>query len=242
MRYSNVIFSVLFSLSVNAQTTQFLLESLHLNRSISITAFDTAPEVRDKPIVYLTDGQKMIENGSLNVIETLTRANKVPVAFYVFVSTIDEASGVDFRNEYFFCNENYRRFFEEELIPHIEESVFPLGRKRKSKERSLVGISFGGLNAAYFSATATSFQSYGILSPVTYPCQQELMKHIAFSKNKDLKIFLSTGTNDAERYLPPLKASYEGKGYQVKVHKTDGAHDFDNWNKQWEVVLAYLLK
>ncbi len=212
----------------------FVLDSQLLSEKISITTYGVSIDAINIPVVYMTDGRKMIENGTLNRIKELTKQGKIPNAYYVFVSTIDAVTNEDKRNTYFFCNDDYIRFFEEELIPHVEGSL-----SLKIKQRSLIGISFGGLSAAYFSGKTDLFQNYALLSPITYPCK-EALSSIAFSENEHLRIFISTGTNDAENYVEPLYQLYTSKGFRVKQIKTEGVHDFDNWNGQLEEVLNFL--
>lgn len=224
----------------NAQEDSVEISSRFLKRNISVFLYDSKPSVKDKPLIYITDGKKMMENGTLNVLQSLCETNKTSPAVYVFVSTIDPITNVDYRNEYFFCNYNYLLFFEQELIPKIEHELFPLSRKRYPKDRTLIGISFGGLNAAYFMAKSAMFKNYALLSPITYPCP-DLMKHLAFSTNKDLLVYLSTGTNDAENYIGPLKNLFENKGFQMKYQKTNGGHTFENWNGQLESALTFLI-
>jgi|GEM_PF-5693729 len=217
--------------------SHFTMESKILSETISITTYRNVVENGEGPILYFTDGQKMIDNGALDCIKKLTESKKIPGAHYVFISTVDPHTAVDKRNTYFFCNPDYLGFFEEELIPTVEGR---LSLRPNPNERSLIGISFGGLNAAYFSGKTDLFKNYGLLSPITYPCKEALAA-IAFSKNKDLRIFISTGTNDAESYVGPLYQLYTSKGYTVERMQTQGAHDFKNWNRQLETLISFLI-
>ncbi len=216
----------------------FIVDSKILSEKISVTTYGVTKQGENKAIVYITDGQKMIENGALKNIKKLTAQGKIPNARYVFVGTIDAETNVDKRTSYFFCNDDYLRFFEEELVPRVEGS---LSKKRTTIDRSLIGISFGGLNAAYFSAKTSLFQNYALLSPITYPCEK-VLSAIAFMENKDLTIFISTGKNDAESYVAPLKKLYISKNHTVRSISTDGGHDFENWNGQLEEVLQFLIR
>ncbi|GMN06459.1 hypothetical protein MTsPCn5_18480 [Croceitalea sp. MTPC5] len=220
----------------NDKLSSFTIDSDVLSESISITVYNAFSTDTVSDIIYITDGQKMIENGALDTIKALTKEEKIPKATYVFVSTIDARTKEDKRNTYFFCNADYIRFFEEELVPYIEAQL-----SLKAENRSLIGISFGGLNAAYFSGKTDLFQNYALLSPITYPCNDALIA-IAFSENKNLNILISTGKNDAENYVTPLTNLYKSKGYTVKNITTDGAHDFENWNHQLEEVLNFLIQ
>lgn len=228
---------LLLSACTYSQTEGLSLESPILGRMIEVSHYQVGPDSPSLPIVYMTDGQKMLDNGALKKIQELQEAQKIPAAHYVFVSTIDKQSQHDYRNEYFFCNEKYLHFFEEELIPHVESQ---LHRSFSPKQRSLIGISFGGLNAAYFSAHSDKFQNFGLLSPVTFPCKT-LSQTIVLSPRKPQAIFLSSGKNDAEKYVKTLEQLYLSKTKGMKVHYTQGGHNFKNWNGQWELILNHLL-
>lgn len=232
------IVSLFIYLSALSQEKIMIINSEHLSKKIKVVTYNTGVKTKKKPIVYITDGEKFINNGGLQKVQFLTEKEKIPAAHYVFVSTVDPKTKEDYRNYYFFNNPKYLDFFEYELIPRIET---PLLTYIKPEDRSLIGISFGGLNAAYFSAKSKKFKKFALLSPVTYPRNEELMKAISFSENKDLGIFLSTGTNDSENYFKELKAMYTSKNYHIKTIKTNGGHDFKNWNGQLTLVLTFLL-
>ena len=226
---------LLFPTYLMSQHQHMILQSEFLKKSIEIDMYRLGEEAKD--MVFLTDGKKLLDHGALPIFEKLTETGSIPPAYYVFVSTVDPETGEDHRNAYFFCNENYLHFFEEELISVVEEKI---KQSFSPNNRSLIGISFGGLNAAYFSAHSTAFKSYGLLSPITYP-RKEVFQDITFSTQTDLKIYLSTGKNDAESYVKHLSATYQQKGYQLNVVEAEGGHDFQNWNSQWEEVLGFLL-
>lgn len=227
-----------FWTSLGAQQQDWTsLHSEVLGLLVDVKIYGAGSNRSEKPIVYLTDGKKLLDNGAMDTILNLTRKGMIPQATYVLVSTINRASEKDLRNQFFFCNPDYLRFFETELIPFSEAKH---GGLRTPSERSLVGISFGGLNAAYFSARTDLFGNYALLSPVTYPCK-DVIADISFSAGKDLKIVLSTGRNDAERYVDELEGIYKSKGHKLSTIETNGQHDFENWNGQWEHVLGFLL-
>ncbi|RKN82541.1 hypothetical protein D7Z94_01455 [Ulvibacterium marinum] len=212
------------------------VDSKILSRSISVQINSLGPVSENSPFVYITDGRKMVESGTLDKLRELTGTHRIPAAHYVFVSSIDSRTGVDHRNEDFFCNPLYAQFFGEELVPLVESQMAVDSRP---KNRILIGISFGALNAAYFSGRTDLFSKYALLSPITYPCDA-FLKEIAFSTNKSLKIYISTGTNDAEAYIEPLKGLYLSKGYELRFIKTRGQHDFQNWNGQLETAIIFL--
>lgn len=203
-----------------------------LGRTVRYTVLQTGPDAEH--LIYLTDGQKLVENGFWAQIEELTRRKIVPPARYVLVSSID-ATGTDHRNDDFFCNAEFLRFFVEELLPTVEGDR-PVERSR----RSLVGVSFGGLNAAWFAAMDAPFGNYGLLSPITYPRREELSRRIVFGPQSGQRFFVSTGRYDAEKYVDQLLALYAGMEVETTVLRTEGGHDFTNWSAQLPDLLNFL--
>ncbi|HAS47197.1 MAG TPA: hypothetical protein DCS93_42335 [Microscillaceae bacterium] len=241
MRKLFIFLGLVFCIDMTyAQLDTSLILSKNLSRTVQTYTYKAGKVQAHSSIVYFTDGHKLIEAGFWKEIDRLTAQGKIPPAYYVFVSSLDpDNPATDFREEYFFCNQNYLDFFAQELIPTIEDK---LGVRFLAKNRGLVGVSFGGLNAAYFSAKSKDlFQNYALLSPITYP-GKKLMQHIAFSSNQNLRIFLSTGKLDAENYLVPLQQMYQSKGYTLAVLNTGGDHSFDNWRQQLEAVLTFVAR
>ena len=226
------------SMEVYAQLDTLVITSEQLSAPVRVFIHPGNEPAGDQPVLYFTDGEKLIANGGLTTLRKLLQKEEIPGANFVFVSTIDPVTGQDRREEYFICGEKYLHFFEEELIPAVESHI---RRDFSPEERAIAGFSFGGLNAAYFSAKSLMFRNFGLLSPITYPCEN-IMQEIAFSKNEGLKIFLSTGKFDAEEYVHSLQNIYRTKKYRLKVLSTTGGHDFQNWNAQLKSMINFLLK
>lgn len=238
MRHLLLVFFLLVCLSAKAQLDTVEINSQHLGRTIRSYIWQAPGQSGKTPHIYATDGQKMIDYQMLERIEQLTKRGDIPKATYILVSTKDPVSGHDLRNKFFFCNPNYLLFFEEELIPAVEAQ---LQVKARPEDRSLIGISFGAMNAAYFTASAQPlFRNYALLSPITYPCSS-LADLIVASPEVQQRVFLSTGKNDAEQYLRKLKNWFGNKGYELEILKTKGRHDFSNWNLQLRQVINFLL-
>lgn len=188
-----------------AQLDSLIIESQNLNQSVKVFIYNFETDDTPKKIVYLTDDEKLIQNGA----HQTNQQNKIQAAVYIFVSTLDvHDPSIDYRNDYFFCNPAYLTFFKAELIPivemYLEEQERHINTQFEANNRVLVGVSFGALNVAYFSAKSQNlFQNYALLSPITYPCRK-IMQEITFSQNENLNIFLSTGTLDAENYVEDL--------------------------------------
>lgn len=233
----SLVFLLFISCNFGAvEDTSKIIASEYLATNIEYFFHDANEKIVDKPIYYFTDGKKMMENGTLEQLIILENNKKIAPAYYVFVSTIDVETKEDKRNDYFFCNAAYLNFFEKELIPTVEQQ---LKHQIDQKDRGLIGISFGGLNAAFFASKSNLFQNYGLLSPITYPCPT-IATDIVFSKNEGLNLFISTGQLDAEKYTAPLTQLFQNKGHKVKFLQTGGGHDFENWNAQLETMLNFL--
>lgn len=226
---------VLFILSqsiVFGQLDTNWIYSKHLDDNIQyFTYLIGDSDVAIQRTVYVLDGKKMIDNGILETLDNITHTVAVK---YIFVSSMVEENGEtkDKREEYFTCNPSYLTFFEKELIPNVkDENTF-------IKNRMLLGASFGGMCAAYFAAESKAFTHYALLSPITYLCK-DLNTHIAFSENRELNIYASTGQNDAEVYLAPLINSFRAQQHKIFEVKTEGGHDFENWKGQLKKIVDF---
>ncbi|MEO1438170.1 MAG: alpha/beta hydrolase-fold protein, partial [Bacteroidota bacterium] len=183
-----------------------------------------------------TDGQEFLNRKVDLFLDSLTLSGNVPSAYYVFVGSTNLKSHTNERNKLFFCNADFLNFFENTLIPMVERQI---GQTFIPAQRGLLGISFGGLNAAYFAAKGHAFKRFGLLSPITYPCR-EINQSILFSDRSNLRLFISTGTNDAEQYTQELIPLFQSKGHTVQTLQTPGNHDFENWLEQLPKAIRFL--
>ena len=192
------------------------------------------------PVLFLTDGHGYIRRGKApRVLDRLINSDKIVPVVAVFVDSRDPDNlKVDRRNSEFFCNTNYLRFYREELIPTIERS-HPIGTDRES--RSVLGISFGGLNAACFGLLGyETFAGIGMHSPANYPVKNLLPAYEEAPK-LPLRIFLSTGSpNDNTAATRKFRNVLRDKGYDIKYVETDAGHNWGNWRTLIDDVLLYL--
>ncbi|MEM6723705.1 MAG: YqiA/YcfP family alpha/beta fold hydrolase [Bacteroidota bacterium] len=223
--------------NIENEPTRLVVESTHLNTQTEVWIHQLGDSPAPKPILYFTDGRKLVDQNYWDHLETLFLQGEIPSCYIVFVGSIDLTDQSDRRNEYFFCNPAYLDFFEQELIPKVEASI---SQVFQANDRALVGVSFGGLNAAWFSAKSNAFDNFALLSPITYPCP-DLLQSIIFSKNEGLSIYLSSGKNDAEQYMDPLSKIYEVKGYRQTTIYHEGRHDFGSWKAQLAPAIQFLF-
>ena len=103
------------------------------------------------PALFMTDGQNYLGRGHMDqVLDRETGKGSIRPVIAVFVDPRDpDDPETNRRRQQFLCNSEYFQFYVEELIPAIEAS-YPVIRDRTG--RTIMGVSFGGTNAACFGA------------------------------------------------------------------------------------------
>ena len=194
------------------------------------------------PVLFLTDGESYIKRGQVpQVLNRLMRSKKIQPIIAVFVDARDpDDLKVNRRNSQFMCNKKYLQFFSEELIPEIERQ-FPVGTRRE--DRTILGVSFGGLNASCFGLMgAQTFSGIGMHSPATRPVP-ELLPAYQKAEKLPLKVFLSTGTPyDNSTTTRKFRNILRDKGYPLKYIEVEGGHNWDNWRPLIDDVLLFFFK
>ncbi|MEL7124063.1 MAG: alpha/beta hydrolase-fold protein [Bacteroidota bacterium] len=229
-----IVLNVLFGCHAFGQVDTHILYSKQLGDSVQYFTYTSGDS--NEPIsgtIYMLDGKKMIENGLIETIKKVNETSESKAYRYIFVSSI--VNGKDKREDYFSCNPSYVSFFEDELIPLIEKDTI------YEKKRALMGASFGGLCAAYFATKSQAFTHYVLLSPITYLCK-DLHTQLAFSKNIGLNIYISSGKNDAERYVRSLVKGLQAQQHTITEVTTERGHDFENWKSQLGQIIEFFKK
>jgi enterochelin esterase-like enzyme len=108
------------------------------------------------PVLFVTDGPSYIKQGRVPmVLDRLISSAMIGPVVAVFVDSRDpDDLKVNRRNQEFFCNVDYLTFYAAELIPAIEHA-YPVRKAREA--RTILGVSFGGLNAACFGYMGHEF-------------------------------------------------------------------------------------
>ena len=191
------------------------------------------------PVMFITDGPSYIRKGrTAIVLDRLIRSNKIDPVIAVFVDSRNPDNlSENRRNDEFFCNRYYLAFYIDDLIPAIERA-YPVQRTREG--RSILGASFGGLNAACFGLFGfDTFSGIAMHSPANYPVEN-LLPAYKNQPTRPIKIFLSTGVSgdnsaDNRRFRTILKE----KGYEMKYKQTNEGHNWDNWRGLVDDVFLY---
>jgi enterochelin esterase-like enzyme len=200
-------------------------------------------DLTNLPVIYFTDGQWYLGGGDVpKKLDKLVSENKMKPVIAVFVDNRDPNNlNNNRRNSQFLGNEKYIEFYKKELLPKIEKDYKVAARQ---KNRAIMGMSFGGLNATFFGAKASdTFYMLGIQSPALRPvANTNVHKMYSDQEKLPLKIFLSTGTvNDTEVHARKLKKTFESKGYDFEYVEVAKGHNWDNWNPLIDDALIYFF-
>ena len=206
--------------------SQFLGHSLHYR----IYRPEAAEKRSGLPVLYITDGSWYIDEGK--VIEHIAafeaQAKSQPFIAVFLDSTDPDNPKINRRNEHFMCNAKFAQFFAKELIPAIEAQT---GARPHRDARSIMGLSFGGTNAACFGLMLTDYlASFAMQSPANDKHLGILNTLYGDTDLMPVKIFFSVGTkNDNVKAARTFMKTLKKKGYDLTYVEVDQGHDWKNW-------------
>lgn len=194
------------------------------------------------PVIYINDGYNYIKKAAFpKVLDSLISNNIIEPVVAVFLEPRDKNENwKNIRQELFLCNPLFVKFFTDEFIPTIEKLY---AVSNKPNDRSIMGVSFGGLAAAYIADNApNTFKNIIMQSPAFHPCK-DIYKSFNMNPKKDFKMYLSYGTGkDTEKQDLPFIKILKNKGYNLKVNRVEGAnHEWSVWQEQLDDILIYFL-
>ncbi len=191
------------------------------------------------PVIFITDGPWYIKYGRMPAtLDRLISSKRMHPVVAVFVDSRNpDDLSENRRNDEFFCNKYYLAFYIYDLIPVIEKN-YPVQRSREG--RTILGVSFGGLNAACFGLLGFDyFSGIGMHSPANHP-EKNLLPAYANEPTRPLKIFLSTGSSrDNTAANRKFRRILQEKGYELKYMQINKGHNWDNWRPLIDDVLLY---
>ncbi|TGV02137.1 alpha/beta hydrolase-fold protein [Flavivirga rizhaonensis] len=192
------------------------------------------------PVIYINDGYSYIRKGRLaKTLDSLIVNNIIKPVAAIFLDPRDKNENwKNIRQELFLCNPHFVDFFTDELIPKIEK-LYPVSNNRK--DRTILGVSFGGLAASYLGDQVPHiFKNIAMQSPAFHTCP-DIYKSYELKPKKDLKIYLSFGTGrDTEKQDIPMVNILKSKGYELKVDIIEnGGHNWNIWKEQLDNILVY---
>ncbi|MBO6504780.1 MAG: esterase family protein [Kordiimonadaceae bacterium] len=219
------------------------ISSSHLGYDLQYRVYtpEGVENLANLPTLYLTDGQGYISSGQMpRVLDKEIKAGRVRPMVAVFVDPRDPDNLRNNRRNYqFFCNQDYLKFFVTELVPRISDD-YPVSYSKQ--DRAVMGLSFGGLNAACFGLMAPSvFGAIGMQSPAIHPVPilRELYEK---EDTRDIRIFFSLGKiRDNTEVGRDLKRILEMKGYDMHYVEVNASHTWRNWRPLLDDALQYFF-
>jgi len=192
------------------------------------------------PVVYINDGSAYLNKGSIvKVLDSLIHNNIIEPICAVFLDPRDGyQKWKNVRQELFICNSEFVSFFTKEFMPLIERK-HPVTVLKKG--RTIMGISFGGLAAAYLARMSpNSFQNIVMQSPAFHPCKKIYSSYKNLPK-ENFNIYLSYGTGkDTEKQDLPMVEILQKKQYKLKVERVEGGnHSWGVWKEQLDDILIH---
>lgn len=198
---------------------------------------------RPLPSLYVTDGPSYYhpEGGRmLHVLDNLIAAGKLPPLLVVFLDPRDPAPPRrNRRNEEYRMSPSFLTFVADELVPTIDAAY---RTRAVPTERGLLGVSFGGLNAAYFAVTRhDTFRRIAMQSPSLYGMPQIYTRFHHERLPADLRLFISVGTlNDTEDHADDLVKILDAKNTTYHYLKVSDSHAWGNYRHTLADALLYL--
>ncbi|PHZ83635.1 alpha/beta hydrolase [Paremcibacter congregatus] len=190
------------------------------------------------PTIYITDGQWYLIQGKFNeVLDREIAAGAIGPVIAIFIDNRnpDDLSEIR-RNREFFCKKEYVEFYTKELVPEID-AQYPTQPDRT--ERVIMGVSFGGINAACFGLMAYPiFEGIAMQSPANDKHVGLMTTLYKEEEKRPLKIFMSVGTlNDNTAAGRRFKRTLVAKGYDVTYKETRQGHNWKNWRPLFDDLL-----
>lgn len=212
-------------------TDDIRIESKVLGYALQYRVYvpDGAPEQALRTL-YVTDGAWYLEQGQMkSVLDEMIAAGRIEPVIAVFVDARDpDRLDTNRRNRQLICKLDYASFFSTELVPRID-ATYPT--RASPASRTILGVSFGGLNAACFGLSIPHvFSNLAMQSPASGAMLRLVADEYRRNERLPLRMLLSVGTrndntDDGRRFRRVL----EDKGYPLVYFEVSQGHNWNNW-------------
>lgn len=242
------------------QEFEFESEVLHNRRRVYVyMPANYQEQVNDGfPVLYVHDGGEYLTRARLpTILDNLIHNQEIPPLMAVMVDPID-------RLREYSANEEYARFTETELIPHIDKTYRTLARR---EGRGVIGASLGGLISAYLGLSRPHlFSKVGGQSSALFLLDGErgsslvndLLKRVGVSRNpwgnaKGLATLVAELRTpiafyfDVGKYEPQFIPAHqrlvpllEAQGCPCLYQELIGGHNWTSWRAHLKDLLTFL--
>lgn len=226
-------------------TKDILYNSKLLNYQVMYSVY-TPPNYsanKSYPVLYVTDGYEYLHENMGNILTTLNNLiyeKKIQPIIAVFVDHREPVNRVNNRRmTELAMNENYMKFFIDELMPVVEGKY---SISKKPSERAILGTSMGGLTAAYFAFSRPDvFGLAGIQSPAFW-FRPEIYTLCDNPENPPVKVYMTTGViNDAEEGSRKMKAILDKNTCTYQYKEVNEGHSWGNWRNLLDDIFIYFF-
>lgn len=242
------------------QEFEFESEVLHNRRRVYVyMPANYQEQVNDGfPVLYVHDGGEYLTRARLpTILDNLIHNQEIPPLMAVMVDPID-------RLREYLANEEYARFTETELIPHIDKTYRTLARR---EGRGVIGASLGGLISTYLGLSRPHlFSKVGGQSSALFLLDGErgsslvndLLKRFGVSRNswgnaKGLAALVAELRTpiafyfDVGKYEPQFIPAHqrlvpllEAQGCPCLYQELIGGHNWTSWRAHLKDLLTFL--
>lgn len=207
------------------------------------------------PSLYFQDGIDYVEFAQVpEILDNLIKDGKIKPVVAVFVTPPNRLkAGMPNRMTEYGMNDNYVRFFTEELVPFIDSNY---STAKDARMRLVTGDSFGGLISAYipFSRPDVFANGYSQSGYHSF-AKDKLIKLFEKEDKKDIKLIVDTGTYERAvglSFLPKeetdfllgnrrMKKVLEEKGYSFIYREYPEGHTWGNWKRHLIDALTFFF-
>lgn len=212
-------------------------------------------ESKKYPTLYLQDGIDYVEFAQVpNTVTNLINENKIHPMIVVFVTPPNRLKpGFPNRMSEYGLNENYVKFFTEELVPFVDKNY---NTKTEPGSRLVAGDSFGGLISAYipFSRPDVFGKVYSQSGYQSFN-KDQLINSYKSADKKNIKLYVNSGLYErtvGASFLPKEETDFllanrrfkkvlEDKRYDFVYREYPEGHTWGNWRRHLIDALIYFF-
>lgn len=214
------------------------IDSTHLGYSLNCAVYTPVgyETLAGLPTIYVTDAHEYtdIRMGAMPIVlDNLIADGTIEPVIAVFIDPRDPKTGTNRRKEEFLGNPAYAAFIAQELVPFIDGTY---RTDQTPERRAILGVSYGGVNAAYCGLTYTSvFHLVAMQSPAFV--DDAIYKGYTSTERLPLKVFLSVGYPwdfDART----MRDILEDKKYDLVYMEVPEGHSWGQWRSQIDDLLV----
>lgn len=173
-------------------------------------------------VLYVMDGSEYLNYANIDrVLDYMIHMGEIPRMVAVLTDPND-------RNAEYTISRKHYSYFIKELVPFAERNYLS---PRVMVERSIIGVSWGGLTALYIAAnTPGKFNRLLSQSGSFWPKDWLIFDIISKADVSNMKFCLQTGTvQDTEEMNDALAKLIESKHGHVEYAKYSESHNWMNW-------------